>query len=87
MRWKPHVRFGGRAEETDRLKGQHRASVRSDHTHCAHLIAAGQDAKVICTRLGHASVSFTYDRYGHLMPEAGSTAAAAVAALIDGSRI
>jgi len=54
------------------------------HTHCTHLIAAGQYAMVICTRLGHASVSFTYDRYGHLMPEAGSTAAA-VAALIDGS--
>lgn len=55
------------------------------HTHCAHLIAAGQDAKVVSTRLGHASVSFTYDRYGHLMPEAGSTAAAAVAALVAGS--
>jgi hypothetical protein len=27
-------------------------------------------------------VSFIYERYGHLMPEAGSTAAAA---LIDGS--
>ncbi|HEX4216893.1 MAG TPA: hypothetical protein VHZ02_00870 [Acidimicrobiales bacterium] len=31
MRWKPHVRFGGRTGETDLLKGRHRAPVRS---HC-----------------------------------------------------
>lgn len=53
------------------------------HSHCAALIAAGQDAKVISRRLGHASVSFTYDRYGHLMPEADSAAATAVALLVD----
>jgi hypothetical protein len=28
MRWKPHVRFGERAGETDRLRGRHRAPVR-----------------------------------------------------------
>ena len=28
MRGNSHVRFGGRAEETDRPKGRHRASVR-----------------------------------------------------------
>jgi integrase len=54
------------------------------HTHAAHLIAAGQDALVISKRLGHASVSFTYDKYGHLMPKADTDAAAAVAALVDG---
>lgn len=53
------------------------------HTHAAHLIASGQDALVICKRLGHASVSFTYDKYGHLMPRADGDAAAAVAALVD----
>ena len=36
-------------------------------------------------RLGHASMSFTLDRYGHLMPDAGAQAAAAVAALVDGA--
>ena len=55
------------------------------HTHVAHLIAAGQDALVISKRLGHASVSFTYDKYGHLMPKADSDAASAVAALVDGA--
>lgn len=29
MRWKPHVRFGGRAGETDLSRGRHRAPVRS----------------------------------------------------------
>lgn len=28
MRWKPHVRFGERAGETDRSKDRHRAPVR-----------------------------------------------------------
>lgn len=31
MRWKSHVRFGGRAGETDLLKGRHRALARSHH--------------------------------------------------------
>jgi len=31
MRWKSHVRFGGRAEETGLSEGRHRASVRSHH--------------------------------------------------------
>ncbi len=55
------------------------------HTHCAHLIGAGVNVKTISRRLGHASVSFTLDRYGHLMPEADSEAAAAVASLVDGA--
>lgn len=54
------------------------------HSHCAHLIAAGRNPKEISRRLGHASVSFTLDRYGHLMPDAGAQVAA-VAALVDGA--
>ena len=33
-------------------------------------IAAGANPKEVATRAGHASVSFTLDRYGHLYPEA-----------------
>jgi hypothetical protein len=33
-------------------------------------IAAGANPKEVSTRAGHASVSFTLDRYGHLSPEA-----------------
>lgn len=56
------------------------------HTHAAHLIAAGVDSLTISRRLGHASVSFTLDRYGHLMPDAGANAAVAVAALLAAAR-
>jgi integrase len=54
------------------------------HSHVAHLIAAGEQPLLIARRLGHASASFTMDRYGHLFEDAGSTAAAAVAAMVDG---
>jgi hypothetical protein len=33
-------------------------------------IAAGANPKEVAARAGHASVSFTLDRYGHLYPEA-----------------
>jgi len=38
------------------------------HTHAAWLIAQGEHPKTIQSRLGHASISTTLDRYGHLMP-------------------
>jgi len=54
------------------------------HTHVAHLIAAGEQHLLIAKRLGHASSSFTMDRYGHLFESAGAQAASAVAAMVDG---
>lgn len=33
------------------------------HTHCAHLIAADVNIRAISGRMGHASVSFTLDRF------------------------
>jgi len=35
MRWKPHVRFGERAGETDRQKRRHRAPAR---LHVRHVV-------------------------------------------------
>jgi integrase len=32
------------------------------------MIAAGCNAKALSTYMGHASVTVTFDRYGHLMP-------------------
>jgi len=55
------------------------------HTHVAHLIAAGEQPLLIARRVGHASSSFTMDRYGHLFETADSQAASAVAAMVDGS--
>lgn len=52
------------------------------HTHASHLLAAGVNAKVVSERLGHSSVSFTLDTYGHVMPGQPSEAAEAAAALL-----
>jgi integrase len=43
------------------------------------MIAAGVNLKALSTFMGHATISITLDRYGHLMP--GSEAEAA--ALLD----
>ncbi len=83
MRWKPHVRFGGRAEETDQPKGWHRASVRSNHTHASLLVMAGVPIKVVSERLGHAHPAFTMHTYQHLLPGMSAAAASEFAALID----
>jgi integrase len=37
--------------------------------------AGGVDPSEIARRAGHSSVSFTYDRYGHLFPEIDKQAA------------
>jgi integrase len=39
------------------------------HTYASYLIAAGVEMKAISTYMGHSSVAFTYDRYGHLLPD------------------
>jgi integrase len=38
------------------------------HTAVALWIAAGANPKEVSARVGHTSVSFTLDRYGHLFP-------------------
>jgi integrase len=38
------------------------------HTFASLMIAAGVNAKALSTYLGHASITITMDRYGHLMP-------------------
>jgi integrase len=38
------------------------------HTFASLMIAAGVNAKALSTYLGHASITITLDRYGHLMP-------------------
>ncbi len=38
------------------------------HTFASLMIAAGVNAKALSTYMGHANISITYDRYGHLMP-------------------
>ena len=38
------------------------------HTFASFMIAAGVNAKALSTYMGHASITITFDRYGHLMP-------------------
>jgi integrase len=45
------------------------------HTFASLMIAAGVNAKALSTFMGHASITITLDRYGHLMPGSETEAA------------
>jgi integrase len=45
------------------------------HTFASYMIAAGVNAKALSTYMGHASITITLDRYGHLFPGAEDEAA------------
>jgi integrase len=53
------------------------------HTFASLMIAAGVNARALTTYMGHASVTFTYDRYGHLMPGNENEAAALLDAYLE----
>jgi len=57
------------------------------HTGVAFLAAAGVDSSEIARRAGHASVAFTYDRYGHLLPEVDKEAANKLEAIRAAGRL
>jgi integrase len=50
------------------------------HTFASLMIAAGVNAKALSVFMGHANISITLDRYGHLMPGSETEAAG----LLDG---
>jgi integrase len=60
------------------------------HTFASLMIAAGVNAKALSTYMGHANISITLDRYGHLMPgneaEAAGLLDAYLAAAEGGAR-
>lgn len=53
------------------------------HTYASLLIAAGANAKTISTLMGHASITITFDRYGHLMPGGEDEAAKLLDRFLD----
>ena len=53
------------------------------HTFASLLIAAGVNAKALSVYMGHASISTTFDRYGHLMPGGEDEAAALADAYLE----
>ena len=46
------------------------------HTFASYMIAAGANIKAVSTYMGHANISITLHRYGHLMPGNEDEAAA-----------
>lgn len=54
------------------------------HTAATLAIAAGVSVKVISEQLGHASISFTLERYSHVLPSIQDEAAARVERLLMG---
>jgi len=56
------------------------------HTHATHLLAIGQNPRMVSERLGHADVAFTLQTYGHVLPGHQRQAAEAAAGLVDGDR-
>jgi integrase len=74
------------------LRAWRRAGVRPiclhdcRHTFASLMIAAGVNAKALSTFMGHANISITLDRYGHLMPGAEDEAAALMDAYLQAAR-
>ncbi|HEY5727551.1 MAG TPA: tyrosine-type recombinase/integrase, partial [Acidimicrobiia bacterium] len=55
------------------------------HSYATAGLQAGVPTKVISSRLGHASVSITMDRYQHVLPEEDREAAIALAERMVGA--
>jgi integrase len=56
------------------------------HTFASLMIAAGVNAKALSTFMGHANISITLDRYGHLMPGSEAEAAELLDAYLTAQR-
>ncbi len=56
---------------------------RGRHTDASLFIAAGVNAKAVSTFMGHANISVTLDRYGHLFPGAEDEARGLLDAFLD----
>ncbi len=56
------------------------------HTFASLMVAAGVNAKALSTFMGHANISITLDRYGHLMPGSEEEAAGLLDAYLTAQR-
>jgi integrase len=71
----------GRAWKRAKLNGITLHECR--HTFASLMIAAGVNAKALSTYMGHATISITLDRYGHLMPGSEDEAAGLLDAYLE----
>ena len=53
------------------------------HTYASFMIAAGVNAKALSSFMGHASITVTFDLYGHLMPGTEAEGAALLDAFLE----
>jgi integrase len=76
-----------RADSAWRKAGLKRITLHEGrHTFASLMIAAGVNAKALSTFMGHASISITLDRYGHLMPGSEEEAAELLDAYLSAQR-
>ncbi len=79
--------IGERAQRSWRAAGLEPISLHEcRHTFASLMIAAGVNAKALSTFMGHANISITLDRYGHLMPGAEDEAASLMDAYLRAAR-
>jgi integrase len=58
-----------RADQAWKVAGLRRITLHEcRHTFASLMIAAGVNAKALSIYMGHASITTTFDLYGHLMP-------------------
>jgi integrase len=79
--------IGERAQRVWKAAGLEPISLHEcRHTFASLMIAAGVNAKALSTFMGHANISITLDRYGHLMPGAEDEAAGLMDAYLKAAR-
>ena len=72
------------ADAAWKAAGMHRITMHeARHSYASLMIAAGVNAKALSTYMGHANISITLDRYGHLMPGNEGEAAGMLDAYLD----
>jgi integrase len=80
-------RLQGRADDAWARAGLERLTPHEGrHTFASLMIAAGVNAKALSTYMGHANISITLDRYGHLMPGSEEEAAGLLDAYLAAQR-
>ena len=76
-----------RADEAWKDAGLERITLHEcRHTFASLMIAAGVNAKALQTFMGHANISITLDRYGHLMPGSEAEGARLLDAYLSAQR-
>jgi len=80
-------RLQGRADDAWKVVGLERLTPHEGrHTFASMMIAAGVNAKALSVFMGHANISITLDRYGHLMPGSEEEAAGLLDAYLAAQR-